>query len=63
MTDPDDPDEDRLDLLEASMTASEFFHSVEDCDSKRVDDFMFELDNSVLEVFNVNGNRDNSIPG
>jgi hypothetical protein len=55
VTAPDDPDEDRLDLLEASMTATEFFHSLQECDSKRVDDFLFELDNSVLEVFNVNG--------
>jgi hypothetical protein len=57
MTPDPDPDDqaDRLDLLEASMTASEFFRSLEICDSKRVDDFLFELDNSVLEVFNVNG--------
>lgn len=59
MTDPDDPDDqaDRLDLLEASMTATEFFHSVEDIDSKRVYDFMELLPDTVLEILNLNGNN------
>jgi hypothetical protein len=51
---PDDDLDDRLDLLEASMTASEFFRSLEDCDSKRVDDFMELLPDTVLEILNPN---------
>jgi hypothetical protein len=51
---PDDDLDDRLDLLEASMTATEFFHSVEDFDSKRVDGFWELLPDTVLEILNPN---------
>jgi len=56
-----EPDE-QMECLEASMTATEFFKSLEACDSKRVDDFWALLDDTVLEILNLNGrykgNRD-----
>jgi len=51
---PDEPDE-QMERIEASMTATEFFRSLEECDSKRVDDFWVLLDDTVLELLNLNG--------
>jgi len=51
---PAEPDE-QMERIEASMTASEFFRSLEACDSKRVDDFWALLDDTVLEILNLNG--------
>jgi hypothetical protein len=51
----DDEPDDELENIESSMTATEFFRSLEECDSKRVIDFWKELDESVLEFLNTKG--------
>jgi len=47
MDEPDEEDEQ----IESSMTATEFFRSLEAIDSKRVYDFWGILDTTVLELF------------
>jgi len=55
----DDPNPDNIDdeteRIEASLTVTEFFWSLEKCDSKRVIDFWAELPDTVLEIVNLNG--------
>ena len=56
MTVPEDEDNP----YEASMVATEFFRSLEECDSKRVYDFWRILDDTVLEFLNlgnINGTK------
>jgi len=45
--------EDEDNPYEASMNVTEFFRSLEECDSKRVDDFWGILDDTVLEFLNL----------
>ena len=56
MTDELDDDQESI---EASMTATEFFRSLEECDSKFVMDFWKELENTVLELFNTKSHGNN----
>jgi hypothetical protein len=48
----DNPD-DEQERIEASNTATEFFTSLEECDSKRVFDFWELLPDTVLEILNI----------
>ncbi len=47
--------DDEQEQIEASMTATEFFHSLEEIDSKRVYDFWTIIDETVLEIRNLKG--------
>ena len=56
---PDIEPDEEVERIEASMTATEFFRSLELRDSKRVDNWWYELENSVLEIANLNGKNQN----
>lgn len=56
MTDePNDEPDEELERIEASITATEFFRSLEECDSKKVNNFRDLLPDTVLEIANLNG--------
>jgi len=57
MTDNPDDEPDIENPLIQSMMFTELFRSLEAIDSKRVDDFWSILEDTVLEILNINGNK------
>lgn len=53
----DDLPTNKQELIEASLIATEFFQSLEECDSKRVDDFWTIINETVLHILNLNGRK------